>query len=117
MKIQCGVRPLVAKTCKSCGALKLASEFPKFRHTSNGVFYYHSNCKKCGIKKASKSVKRANALSIDEAEQARSEWSPSDRDTLARLTAAGASAAETAKALGRSINAIYMARHRMRYDL
>lgn len=106
-----GKRTLVAKSCSGCGHFKMASEFRKL---SSGklVGYYNNECRSCHHKSARKANLRTNHRSMEKATRTRASWTESEVKILWKLTEQGKSREYIAHALGRTVNAVGLAKLR-----
>lgn len=112
----CGNRPLVAKTCRSCNELKMASEFNRYLRKGQVLEYYDSECRHCGYLRSNECLKRANDESLEKATRYRDNWTKDELATLQRLEGLDLSHREIAERLGRTISAVFNRLHRLRRD-
>lgn len=112
----CGSRSLVAKTCRSCKELKLASEFKRRPRKGQVLEHYDSECKHCGFLRSNECLKRANDESLEKATRYRDNWTKDEIATLQRLEGLGLSHREIAERLGRTISAVFNRLQRLRRD-
>jgi hypothetical protein len=102
-----GRRILLAKTCSRCGELKQGHEF-----SINNHGYYLGDCDHCKYLYAKESTIRANHASQDHAHKNGDPWTSGDLVRLAELLNLDLPYKEIAKRLGRTINAITVAKNR-----
>ena len=105
--LMAGLRPLVAKTCTTCGELKDAREYYR-----NAGGWYQSSCKACAGHLALTETKRINHESWDRAYKRYSRWTKAEIDKMWRLTDQGLKAKEIAALLERSVTSIYVVRNK-----
>lgn len=90
-----GARPLVAKTCKTCGLLLAGSWFASVK--AMGVIRWHPDCKRCASAKASeranrdyaaqdKYAKRLQSVTVERAARAGEPYTEADYEILADQT-------------------------------
>jgi hypothetical protein len=106
----CGPRTLLAKTCNKCYQLKSGDQFSTL--VVAGIRYYQTACKICELDRGNKRRGSKNTASLEHAKQHRTEWSPSEIQTMLALRKMGFSFELIAKRLGRSISAIRNAHHK-----
>lgn len=106
--LSCGPRPLVAKTCSTCGQLKMAKDFRLDTRNSKRR-YWMAQCKRCQHLSAQQARKNANGEFWERTDTALRVHVPWSRDEIKRLRELlfwGLTYKEISEKMGRSVGSV-----------
>lgn len=109
MRVTCGTRTLVAKSCAHCGHLVMAQHFPMM---AGG--YRTSHCNKCKNELSKPQVRGQQQRSHRVAVRHRQPWTEQDITKLEEMALDGLTGPEIALKLNRTVYAIYTKLNRLK---
>lgn len=107
-----GTRPLVAKTCRACGCLKLARSFCFVRKG-----YRNSYCNDCKNGMAKPTVHNHQERAQKVAVRHRQPWSDQEVEKLMEMAEMGLSGPVMALALNRTLYSVYTMKNKLNKEI